>query len=188
MSLGKTFWTAAFSLVLLAGPAEATSALYVTDAQQAELSTAIVVATVGEARTSLSERYHRAITRTELKVEEVLYGAAPAELSIEQFGGTVGERTWYVPGDARFERGERCVLFLRLVEGQWFLTAMEQSKYARRQSPRLGTTLHRELSGGMFVRDATGHLVEFHEPVDRPLRRMKAFKALLADLPAPEAK
>lgn len=187
MKLARKLWTAAWAAaavsVFVAGAAQATSALYVTDSQQAQLSTAVVVATVGEARASMSERYHQAITRTGVEVEEVLYGAAPPRLTVEQFGGTVGDRTWYVPGDARLEEGQRCVLFLRQVDGEWFLTAMEQSKYELRETAGLGATMHRTLSGGIFVRDDALKLVEYREPAERPARPLSALRALLAELP-----
>jgi hypothetical protein len=169
-------------LVLIgASVASATSVLYVTDAEQAKLSTAVVVVTIGDSEVKPSEQF-RAVTITRIKVDEVLYGEAPAALSIEQIGGTIDGVGTYVPGDARLEKGERCVLFLRHVGEGWFLTALEQSKYELRDSPRLGVTMHRELHSGLFTRNEQGRLVEYLEPPDRPIKLLSAFRTLMTGL------
>lgn len=166
-----------FAVLLLAVAAHATSAMYVTDAEQAKLSTAVVVATVGTSTNAKSEQYNAPITLTKIKVDEVLYGTAPKELTIEQMGGTLGDQTMYVPGDARFEANTRVVLFLRNVDGGWYLTAMEQSLYRI-----VGQELKRELTGGMWIRSPAGRLVEFHEPSDRPVKTLDSFRRLLSAL------
>ncbi len=168
--------------VLMTGSASATSALYLSDAEQASMSTAVVIATIGDATVEMSPVWNQAITLTRVKVDEVLYGVAPSDVVIEQMGGTLDGITVYIPGDARFEQGERCVLFLRNVDGGWFLTAMEQSKYRLESRERLGSLMVRQLSGGMFVRGPDGRLVEFHEPSNRPLKLLKTFREMLAEL------
>lgn len=177
----------AVAVLAVTGQASATSALYVTDTEQARLSTAVVVATIGKVEAEAHETY-RIVTRTSIKVDEVLFGQAPAELRIEQIGGTLAGVTVFVPGDARFEAGERCVLFLRQVEGGWYLTAMEQSRYELRQQPRLGATMHRVLHTGLYKWDERGKLVEFTEAPDRPIKLLTRFRAKMEALAAEGAK
>lgn len=174
---------------VIAATASATSVLYLTDAQQATLSSAVVVAQVGHSVTDEDPALGHILTHTTLRVEEILFGDAPPELVVHQSGGTVGNRTLHVPGAARLEQGERCVLFLRHVDGRWFLTALEQSKYTIEASI-FGERLRRPKLGGLFTADATGSLVPTEEPV-RPVLTLVALRSILkqaATAPAPEAK
>ncbi len=177
----------AIAVLATAGLAAATSAIYLTDAEQARLSTAVVVAKVGEVKAEAHPTY-RIVTRTKIQVDEVLYGQAPKDLRLEQIGGTHDGVTVFVPGDARFEAGERCVLFLRQVDGGWYLTAMEQSRYALQDRGRLGTVMQRELHTGLYKRDEQGRLVEYTEPPGRPIKLLRSFRAQMAGLAAGEAK
>ncbi len=177
----------ALAVLGVAAVAQATSALYVTDVQQAELSTAVVVATIGEATVKPHPEWNRPMTHTTLRIDEVLHGAAPAELTIEQYGGTLNDQTHYLPGDATFEQGEKCVLFLRQVDGGWYLTALQQSKYKIVSHPRLGTLLERKLDGGIWVRNDAGRLVEYSEPPSKPIRTLEEFRALMKTVKAPAA-
>ena len=156
------------SLLLSASPAAATSALYLSDVEQAAESTAVVVARIGEARAAVHPKWNRPLTLTSIEVQEVLVGSAPASLTIEQLGGVLDGTVHYIAGDARLERGERCVLFLRKVNGGWFLTAMKQSKYELRESAR-GTFVRRDLSEGLFVKTPHG-LEAYAAPRARPMQ------------------
>lgn len=178
---------AAVAVLLAASVACATSALYVTDADQARLSTAVVVATVGAAKVAKDPQW-RIVTRTSIAVSEVLYGEAPSQVEIRQIGGSLDGVTVYVPGDARLEPGERCVLFLRKVDGRWFLTAMEQSMYLLQHDGRLGETMHRTLHGGLYRRGPDGRLAEHVEPAERPVRPLSAFRTEMAALAHGEAR
>ncbi len=144
--------------------ASATSAILVSEVEQAALSDAVVVATVTEQVVSRHAEWGRAVTRSTVSVEQVLLGDAPASLTINQLGGELDGELLYIPGDARLEVGQRLVLFLKSDQGEWYLTAMEQSSYDI--VPTIdGDTLERELSSGLFVRDDKGLLVEFHGDV-----------------------
>lgn len=156
------------ALILVPAPGSATSALYFTDVEQARLSTAVVVATVGSSRQSLHPQWQRPLTHTTLHVDEVLYGSAPDSVEIEQIGGVVDGVTTRIPGDATFEAGERCVLFLRKVDGGWYLTSLGQSKYGLVPSPD-GLVLDREIRMALYTRDdATGRLHRYEEPASKP--------------------
>jgi hypothetical protein len=160
-------------LTLTAAPASATSALYLSDIEQAAESTAVVIARVGAARQAVHPKWNRPLTLTSIEVEEVLVGAAPASLSIEQLGGVLDGKVHYIPGDAVLKQGERCLLFLRNVEGGWFLTAMKQSRYQLLEGKR-GTFVKRDLSEGLFVNTPNG-LRPFAPPRNSPVQ-------LLSDL------
>ncbi len=172
-----------FLVVLVVAPAgaiHATSALYFTDAEQARLSSAVVVATVAGARQAVHPEWQRPLTFTTLRVDEVLYGDAPKQLEIEQIAGTIDGITTRIPGDALFESGERCVLFLRHVDGGWYLTSLGQSKYELVPAPG-GPVLHRELAMALYTRDDRGRLHAYEEPPRRP-RSLTDLKAELAAL------
>ena len=177
----------AILVLAAASPAVATSAVYLTDVEQARASTAVVVATVARVEVAAHET-HRIVTRTSITVEQVLYGAAPDQLRVEQIGGTLDGVTVHVPGDARLEAGNRDVLFLRQVDGRWYLTAMEQSRYELRTGPSGSVTMHRDLHSGLYTRDSAGRLVEFSEPADPPPKLLAHFRAKMAALAVHGAK
>ncbi len=176
-SVRVLFSTGFLALVLLgltANSASATSALYLSDVEQAAESTAVVIATVGEARQAVHSEWNRPLTMTSIEVEEVLVGAAPATLTIEQLGGVLDGKVHYIPGDAVLKRGERCVLFLRKVDGGWFLTAMKQSRYQLFEGKR-GTFVKRDLSEGLFVNTPDG-LRPFAPPRNSPVQLLSQLR------------
>jgi hypothetical protein len=74
------------------------------------------------------------------------------------------------------------VLFLRQVHGRWYLTAMEQSRYALRTVAGSAPTMHRVLHSALYTRDEHGGLVEFVEPSERRLKPLADFRAQMAAL------
>ena len=127
-----------------------------------------MIARVGEARQAVHPEWQRPLTHTTIEVEEVLVGKAPANLTIEQLGGVLDGQVHYVPGDAVLKAGERCLLFLRNVDGGWFLTAMQQSKYELLEGER-GTFVKRAFFEGLFVNTPEG-LKPFAPPRKRPVQ------------------
>jgi len=168
------------ALWVMHSPAHATTALYLTEAEQSQLSTAVVIANVMEQNISVHPRWQRPITQTRIDVIEVITGEAPDVLFIEQLGGTLNGQTLYVPGDARLETGEQCVLFLKEIDGQWFLTAMEQSRYTITPSP-LGDLLEQDLSDGLFVRNDQGQLQPYSAPTDSPVLTLDALRRRITE-------
>ena len=82
-------------------PAQATTAIAVSDAQQALLSDAVVIAVVGEHQHQVNPRYNMIETHTTLHIEELLYGTLPPQpkqegLVLIQAGGTIGDRFWKI--------------------------------------------------------------------------------------------
>ena len=160
-------------------PAWATSALYLTTAEQAEQSSAVILATIGSQRTIAHPDHARPVTLTQVNVDEVLLGSAPGQLEVEQLGGTLDGRTLKIAGDAELNQGERVVLFVSEVASGWHLTAMQQSKYTV-ETTQFGTTLRRELSGGLFVRDEQGALVAHRAFPTKPFFTLDDMRRRLA--------
>lgn len=142
---------AALACVLLVLPvvAQSASTPILSDREQADLSTAVVVAEVGRGQLAIDEHWNRAVARTPVQVVDVISGKAPTTLVVEQFVGRQGKVHYHLPGDARLSEGERCVLFLREVGGQWYLTAMELSHYRIVRS-KDGDRVQREVRAGIL--------------------------------------
>lgn len=162
---------------LVAASAWATTALYATLPELSQLSTAVVVGTIGPARVVLDEQIHRPRTVTAVQVDEVLVGKAGARLEIDQIGGTIRGRTTRVPGDATLEQGERVVLFVREVEGRTYLTALEQSVFRVVADPQ-GDRVERDLGDGIVVRAPSGELLPYDEAA-APVRTLAELRAIV---------
>ena len=171
-------------LLISTRTASATTALYVTDSQQATISTAVVIATIGDAKTSIHTEYNSIRTVTTIQIEEVLYGKAPVRLKIEQMGGTLNGRTLKIPGDATLKKGERCVLFLFQNTKGWFLTALQQSKYNLQAHPKLGWVMERNLPEGVVIRKPDGQLQSYKEAPNKPLKSLQDFRQKMQQLDA----
>lgn len=142
------------ALSLAPNSASATVVEYASPAELVDLSDVVVRADVVDRESFVDQKQGRILTHTTLAVRERLLGDVDAELTIEQWGGTVGERTSTVPGDAQFEVGEEVVVFLRRDpsrEDVLFLTALAQSKYTvdRSDGPAL---VARDLSDLVVLR------------------------------------
>lgn len=150
--------------LLAASTAQATSALALTTPEQAALSAAVVLATVGTATQEVHPTLGRPVTVTELRIERVLLGSAPETVGVRQWRGELDGRTSFVPGDPALEPGARLVVFLRQVDGRWFLTALSQSVF--HVDADLG--LDREVDVALFTRGLEGRLVPLAGPLDEP--------------------
>ena len=165
--------------LLFTAPSFATSMYYINDVQQAQLSDAIVIATIGSARTTPHPQYNSIMTETQITVQEVIMGEAPKNLRIRQMGGTWQGKTLFVPGDAKLIEGQKVILFLNEQEGNWYLTALEQSKYDLQKHNRLGWIVKRTLHEGVLTRDKNGALVPFKPVQPKPFRTLQEFKETL---------
>ena len=170
-----------FCSLLLITPsfASATTMFHVSDIEQARQSDAVIVATIGTSKTAIHPNKKSIMTETNIFVEEVLTGNAPRFLTIRQIGGTLDGKTMYVPGDARLSEGSKVVLFIHEENGQWYLTAMEQSKYDLQHHKRLGWVMKRELHGGLVVRTSEGRLAPFKPQKQKPIQTLSEFKKSL---------
>ena len=173
-------------------PAHATTAIAVSDAQQALLSDAVVIAVVGEHQHQLNSRLNMIETHTKLHLEEVLYGSLSPNINqsgvvqLIQAGGTIGERTLFIPGDARLKQGERCVFFLNEEAGSWYLTALQQSRYLLVPDARRGTLMQRQLEGGLVIHTSEGYRP--YKAPEKPMQTLLAFRELLAELSEGESR
>jgi hypothetical protein len=174
--------------LLLPSHAQSTTALLLTDAEQAGLSTAVIVASVGAQRVEFNEDLRTTVTRTRLDVVEVLYGVAPSVLDIEQIGGRLGDRIVSLPGDAKLRTGEVCVLFLFKNKQGWYLTALQQSKYSLSDGEGGVPMLSRELGDGIVRRDNKGNLVSPSEDARRSSSSLEEFRLLLRAVSQPGKK
>ena len=165
--------------MLVPSSSTATTMFHVSDLEQAKNSDAVVIATIGSAQSGPHTDRKSIMTETNIFVDEVIAGNAPKFLKIRQMGGTHNGKTMYVPGDARLVEGTKVVLFLHEEGGQWYLTAMEQSKYDLSHHPRLGWVMKRELHGGLVVRTSTGRLAPFKPQKQKPIQTLSDFKTTL---------
>ncbi len=119
-------------ILLLAAPlvALASSVVPHTIAQRALASDRVVIADVVE-RSVVSDPAdpRRIKTHVQLAVRENVRGTGPAQVTIVQLGGTVGNTQFLVPGDATFSPGERALVFMHCVSSdRCYLVALRDGK------------------------------------------------------------
>jgi hypothetical protein len=150
----------------MADSAHATTAVYLSEVEHALESDAVVLATVGEQRVDRDPTSGRLFTHTVVHVQKPLYGQAPVAFEVHQMGGRLGDEVLQLPGDATLTPGESVCLFVRQVDGFWYLTALQQSKYSI--IPSLdGTLLERDLDVGLFLRSKGGPMRPFVDHSER---------------------
>lgn len=119
------------AILLSAGSALATSFVVPTDGELVAKSSAILIGTVEGS--SVREEDNTIETIYEIRVERSIKGGAkPSDLlSVVSLGGVTGdERGLIVPAAARFEQGERVLLFLTRDErGRWRTTDMTLGRF-----------------------------------------------------------
>jgi len=181
--MARLFVALALLVALLPIDATATSVLYLTDAEQARQSDAVVLAEVREQRVEWHARWKRAVTVSTVVVGETLAGEAPAEIEVHQLKGTLDGVTYALPGSMNLRVGEEVVLFLHVVDGVWYPTALEQSKYAVERS-RLGVHLSRPpLTASLYARDDDGALRPTSEPPRKPVYTLDDLRRAIAVTP-----
>ena len=166
----------------LAAPAAATSAVLLPREQLVKKSELVVQATVGRHVSEWNEERTHILTRTTLQVSSYLKGRGDTELVVEQLGGTVGDKTMVVSGDAQLRPDQEVVLFLKRGEGGVvFLTALSQAAYSVSKDGRV----QRDLSGISLFRSVQGKLTPIHrfEEPKETLAHLKADVSRLARTP-----
>jgi hypothetical protein len=159
-------------LALMPAPSTAASAVMLTREQLVKRSDLVVRATAIEAQSDWNGDGTAIVTRTRLRVRSFLKGKGVADLWLEQYGGTVGDRTMSVPGDAHIEPGQELVLFLkRGSDGMVYLTALSQAAYHVK-----GDKVGRDMAGLVLYLPINGKLTPIeHKPEPRePLTRLLA--------------
>jgi len=173
--------------ILLAGvtTASATTAIRMTESELAAKSDVVVVAEVEEQR-SFRASDGLIYTDSQLKISDVLTGEVESgeTVRIRQMGGTVGDETLVIPGDAELEVGERAVFFLadREPEGDvLFLTQLAQSKYEIVGATEDGDLiLMQDLSGLAFYDPNRAQPVEIQKTVET--HTLSALRAVVAEV------
>jgi hypothetical protein len=182
MQIGSNAWVSQsiLAIVLFLGhlqPAGATSALYLSEKEQAVQSTAVVVARVFE-RTPIDVEVHRRpMQQTRLLIDEVLYGQAPHEVELVQIGGTRDGISTTLPGDGVLHKGDRAVLFLRQEQGKWYLTALGQSVYYLVERNNQ-THLAQDLQLNLYKRDTNDNLKKY-QPEHKTKFTLEAMRLVL---------
>lgn len=139
------FWLVA--LLLLAAPAAfATSFIVPTDDEMVKKSHAIAIATV---EGSYSQESGGSIeTIYEVRIQRALKGAPRAGelIAIHTLGGVIEDRGVLVPGEARFNQGDRVLLFLnRDDDARWRTTDLTLGKFSFVVSTRGDRLLVRDM-------------------------------------------
>ena len=108
--------------------ASATSIVARTVPELTELSSFVVEATVGR-QAAWMDASGPIYTETSLTVQRYLKGSGPAQLSVTQRGGVVGEFRDVIPGDMALRPGDRVVIFLQEKEGRLWSTLLGWSVF-----------------------------------------------------------
>lgn len=107
----RVYWpTCVLLMAMIASPAVATTIVMPSDDQLISKSPLIVEGTV--LSSEAVDRDGSIRTESVLKVEKVLKGTAPAEITIREIGGVVGNRITHIYGAPVYTPGERVLAFL----------------------------------------------------------------------------
>ena len=110
----------------------ATTIRSLTIAQRVAKADRVAIALVESIEYVKSPTQHRIYTLTKLRVLEPLKGQITKDLNltVRQIGGTIGDWTQHVPGDATFVAGKEVLVFLRHdpKDDLHFLVGMGQGK------------------------------------------------------------
>jgi hypothetical protein len=169
-----------FSATLVAGalllvtPADATSAVLLSRKELVGKSDLVVRATVVDAESAWNDDNTAIVTRTRLRVTRAAKGKAESELVVSQMGGTVGDKTMVVAGDAHLTPGQDVVVFLKRGEGGYVhLTALAQAAYSVKEGKA-----RRDMSGLSLFIWLNGKLV----PTTPPNEKTEPVDGLLGDV------
>lgn len=160
------------AMLALAAPATATTAVLLPREQLVKKSELVVQATVGRSVSEWNAEETHIITRTTLKVSGYLKGRGDRELVLEQLGGTVGDKTMVVSGDAHLRQHQDVVLFLKRGEGDVVhLTALSQAAYSVKDG-----RVQRDMTGISLFRAVQGKLTPVHR-LEEPTETLAHLKA-----------
>ena len=118
-------------LLLFAPPASATVLLDLSLEERIARADTVVVGTVKSQRTFRAGTL--ILTESTLRVEETLYGAPGKTLVVTTVGGTIGDTTMDVPGEAMLAVGQRLVVIARRdANGRNHLVGMSMGAFTLR--------------------------------------------------------
>jgi hypothetical protein len=157
MTVNKLILLFALLLVGITGAvwfinSHATIATRLSPQYLAEESALVIVGTVNDMESSIEET--DIFTYITISVERIIKGNAGSEVVIKERGGTVGELHAVTIGAATFEKGERVLVFLRDVHGDYRVLGLAQGKFTIVKDEKSGEdVLRRDLSALHFVND-----------------------------------
>jgi hypothetical protein len=165
-SLSRLSAVLAMAATLLAvAPLPATSAVLLTQKQLVQKSELVVRAVAESAESRWNDEGTAIMTRTTLRVTGAFKGKAPAKVTLEQLGGTVGDRTMVIEGDAHIVPGDEVVAFLKRGQSEIVhLTALAQAAYFVKNGKA-----RRDLAGLSLFRSQEGKLVPLSPPKEEPV-------------------
>ncbi len=119
-------------LVLAASVASATSIIPMTVEQLTRTSEGIVEAQAVQQWSEWTPDHNTILTYTRFRVTSVLKGPVPAEITVKQLGGKVGDSMVKVAGVRYFRPQEETVLFLHPAmanDGTYVITGLMQGNF-----------------------------------------------------------
>jgi hypothetical protein len=163
------------SVFLFSGSATATTVVVVDTQTTTDRASAVVLATVASQESRWNDARTKIYTYTELEVREDFKGGTSGKkIQVRQPGGRVGNIACYVPGTARFRKGEKVLAFLQPLKTdktRFRVVGMAQGKYSVLKN---GTAV-RELNGLHVVgADPDRVREDSRVPVDRLIERVRA--------------
>ena len=147
-------------------------AYYISDVDQAKISTAVVISTVGKSKVIETNRGFRTVY--DIDVEEVLYGDAPSKIPLIVYGGTIGSQTLEIDGNIELHFGDYCVLFLLKQHDKWYPTALSQSKLTIVEDATRGTIVKRDNHQKLLLHTEKGTVdYEHQQASDMTLQELR---------------
>lgn len=114
---------------LLLPIAYASTLVYLETEDLVKRSEAIIRGKVRDIESRYNEERTKIFTYTIVEVSETIKGNVPPVITIETYGGRVGDINMKVPGMPEFTKGEEVLLFLKKSENLWHITGMIQGKF-----------------------------------------------------------
>lgn len=152
------------AMVLIASSAVAGTFVVPTDDEMVAKSSAVLIGTVEGAYVQETENTIETIY--EIRAERGIKGFFQRDELVRVFayGGRIGDRGVIVPGEARFEQGERVLLFLTMQGSRWHTTDFTLGKFRFATSTKGERLLVRDLDDVLgWDRNGAPH----HEKVRR---------------------
>jgi hypothetical protein len=92
-------------------------------------SDAVVRGVVRDVESRYNEERTKILTYTLIEIKETINGKTPPVITVETYGGRVGDINMKVPGMPEFKKGEEVVLFVKKTGEYYHISGMVQGKY-----------------------------------------------------------
>jgi|GEM_PF-3595704 len=168
-----------FVWVISSVNASATTLLKMTIEDLTSEAQVIVIGTVEDVSSAWRSDQTAIETTTVVKVGECLYGQCGSRIKLILRGGTVGDKTLYIPGMPKFEENQNVLLFLRQDpegrSGVWSVVGMCQGAFLIEKDKKSRKTYAVQQSGAAIAEpDNSGTIRVTGEmnPIKMPLKRL----------------